>query len=79
MWLVFRLTYAIIAMFEEKTKNPAEIKALDVVKPLSQAEVSARAALSSYAALVNTFPKEVNDHGGCAGIGVTVEADLLTG
>jgi flavodoxin len=68
----------IIAMFEEQTKNPAQIKALDIVKPLSQAEVSARAALSNYAALVN-IGMGVMDYGECTGIGIAAEIDLLTG
>ncbi|MDD4496327.1 MAG: IS21 family transposase [Eubacteriales bacterium] len=43
----------IIALFERKTQNKGEIDALDVVKPISQIEVSARAFIANYAALVN--------------------------
>jgi hypothetical protein len=42
----------IIALFERQTANKGEIKALDVVKPISQVDVSARAAVASYAVLV---------------------------
>jgi len=43
----------IIAMFESKTANKGEIAALDVVKPISQVTVSARAFVANYALLVN--------------------------
>jgi transposase len=42
----------IIALFECQTANKGEIKALDVVKPISQIDVSARATVASYAVLV---------------------------
>jgi len=42
----------IIALFERETANKGEIIALDVVKPVSQVVVSARAIVSSYASLV---------------------------
>jgi transposase len=43
----------IIALFERETANKGEIDALDVVKPVSQVAVSARAFVANYAALVN--------------------------
>jgi len=43
----------IIALFERETANTAEFHALDVVKPVSQIVVSARAFVANYAALVN--------------------------
>ncbi len=42
----------IIELFENETKNKGEIDALDVVKPISQIVVSARAFIANYAALV---------------------------
>jgi hypothetical protein len=41
----------IIALFERETANKAELNALDVVKPVSQIVVSARAFVANYAAL----------------------------
>jgi hypothetical protein len=41
----------IIALFERETANKGEIVALDVVKPVSQIDVSARALIFNYAAL----------------------------
>jgi transposase len=41
----------IIALFERETANKGEINALDVVKPVSQIDVSARAYIINYAAL----------------------------
>jgi transposase len=41
----------IIALFERETANKGEINALDVVKPVSQIVVSARAFVANYAAL----------------------------
>jgi transposase len=41
----------IIALFEHETANKGEINALDVVKPISQIDVSARAHIFNYAAL----------------------------
>jgi hypothetical protein len=43
----------IIALFERETAIKGEIDALDVVKPVSQVVVSARAFVANYAALVN--------------------------
>ena len=43
----------LIALFERETANRGEIFALDVVKPISQIDVSARAFVASYAVLVN--------------------------
>ena len=43
----------IIALFERETANKGEINALDVVKPISQVVVSARAFVANYAVLVN--------------------------
>ena len=43
----------IVALFERETANKGEIIALDVVKPISQVAVSARAFVSNYAVLVN--------------------------
>jgi transposase len=43
----------IIAMFEREVANKGEINALDVVKPISQIVVSARAFVANYTALVN--------------------------
>jgi hypothetical protein len=42
----------IIALFERETKNRGEIDALDVVKPISQIDVSARAFIANCALLV---------------------------
>jgi transposase len=44
----------IIALFERETANKGEIVALDVVRPVSQVVVSARAIVANYAALVTT-------------------------
>jgi len=41
----------IIALFEHETANKGEIDALDVVRPISQIDVSARANIFNYAAL----------------------------
>lgn len=41
----------IIALFERETRNKGEIDALDVVKPVTQIVVSARAFVQNYAAL----------------------------
>ena len=43
----------IIALFERETTSKGEINALDVVKPISQIVVSARAFVANYTALVN--------------------------
>ena len=43
----------ITALFERETACKGEITALDVVKPLSQVDVSARAFVANYAMLVN--------------------------
>jgi hypothetical protein len=43
----------IIALFERETASKGEIMALDVVKPISQVAVSARAFVANYAVLVN--------------------------
>lgn len=43
----------IIALFERETANKGEIDALDVVKPVSQIAVSARAFIANYSILVN--------------------------
>jgi transposase len=43
----------IISLFEHETANKGEIYALDVVKPISQIDVSARAFVANYAVLVN--------------------------
>ena len=43
----------IIALFERATANKGEINALDVVRPVSQVVVSARAFVANYTALVN--------------------------
>jgi len=43
----------IVALFERETANRGEINALDVVKPISQVVVSARAFIANYASLVN--------------------------
>jgi len=42
----------IIALFERETANKGEIDALDVVKPVSQIVVSARAFIANYTVLV---------------------------
>jgi hypothetical protein len=42
----------IIALFERETANKGEIYALDVVKPISRIEVSARAHIANYSALM---------------------------
>jgi hypothetical protein len=66
----------IIKVFEEMTRNPAEIKALHVVKPLSRADVSARAMVTQYASLIN---RGVGENGGCADAGEAAEPQLHTG
>ena len=43
-----------IAFFERKTANRGEIDALDVVKPVSRIDVSARAHIANYSALMLT-------------------------
>jgi len=43
----------IITFFEHETANRGEINALDVVKPISQVVVSARAFVANYTSLVN--------------------------
>ena len=43
----------IIALFERETANKGEIEALDVVKPVSQIAVSARAFVANYSVLIN--------------------------
>ena len=43
----------IIALFERETQSKGEIIALDVVKPISQVVVSARALIANYSILVN--------------------------
>jgi transposase len=43
----------IIALFERETQSKGEINALDVVRPISQIVVSARALVANYTALVN--------------------------
>jgi transposase len=48
----------IVAMFERETANKGEINALDVVKPISQVAVSARAFVANYAVLVNSAGAE---------------------
>jgi transposase len=42
----------IISLFEEKARNKVEIKALDIVKPISSIDVSVRAFAANYATLV---------------------------
>jgi transposase len=48
----------VIALFERETANKGEIDALDVVKPISQIVVSARALIANYAVLVNGGVKQ---------------------
>jgi hypothetical protein len=48
----------IITFFEQQTANAGELKALDVVKPVSQIVVSARAFVANYASLVNGGVRE---------------------
>ena len=43
----------IMELFEEKTKHRAEIHALDVVRPIGVVDVSVRASMAQYTALVN--------------------------
>ena len=43
----------IIALFEREAANKGEINALDVVRPISQVTVSARAFIANYSVLVN--------------------------
>jgi transposase len=63
----------IIALFERETANKGEIDALDVVKPISQIVVSARAFVANYSLLVNNAyrqeywtPEELRSQSGCA-------------
>jgi hypothetical protein len=55
-------------MFERETSNKGEIDALDVVKPISQVDVSARAHVANYAALIHSanpsIPGELEAAGG---------------
>ena len=41
----------IVVLFEERTSNRAELKALDVIKPVSQIEETVRTILINYSAL----------------------------
>jgi hypothetical protein len=66
----------LIMLFEEKTRNRAEVKALDVVKPISRIEVSARAAMINYTTLIY---KGVMAYDDGAGVGVKVAAYVHTG
>lgn len=66
----------IIACFEETTKNPAEIKALDVVKSVSQMDVAVRAAMNNYSVLIY---KGVSSYGNGAGVSDEVAAHVCTG
>jgi hypothetical protein len=50
----------IIALFERETANKGELNALDVVKPISQIVVSARALVANYSALVNSSVNNKN-------------------
>lgn len=43
----------IMRLFEDKTKRKIQINALDVVRPVSGVDVSIRASMAQYAALVN--------------------------
>ena len=43
----------IVSLFEKEATNKGEINALDVVKPVSQIVVSARALISNYTTLIN--------------------------
>jgi hypothetical protein len=51
----------IIAMFERETANKGEIEALDVVKPVSRIDVSARAFIANYAVLVTSVNNNAKD------------------
>jgi hypothetical protein len=51
----------IIAMFERETANRGEINALDVVKPISQIDVSARAFIANYSVLVTSVNQNAKD------------------
>jgi transposase len=42
----------IIALFERETANKGEIKALDVVRPITRVDISARALVANYSALM---------------------------
>jgi hypothetical protein len=56
----------IIALFERETANKGEIDALDVVRPISQIVVSARAFVANYSVLVNNIGNTVNNIGNTA-------------
>jgi hypothetical protein len=75
----------IIALFEEKTQNKAETPALDVVRPASAMEITARTNMQSYIHLINvglalhSAPRlGVSTHGD-TGISVILKADVHTG
>jgi transposase len=67
---------AIIRLFEQKTSNVVELRALETVKPIARPDVTARAVIVNYATLVN---RGVTRHGDRAGTGVGAEADVHTG
>jgi uncharacterized protein (DUF1810 family) len=47
----------LVALFEEKTRNRAEVRALDVVKPVSRMDVAVRAVMVNYTSLINAGVK----------------------
>jgi transposase len=65
----------IINIFEEKTANKAELLARDVIKPITRADVAARTAVISYAALIN---KGVMGYGDTPRISSNAETDVYT-
>jgi len=66
----------IIRLFEEKAGNKAELHALDVIGPVSPADVAVRAVIINYAALVN---KGVTHDGDGLGTGINAETDVHKG
>jgi transposase len=66
----------ILKLFEEKKKHKAEIHALDVVKPVSDVDVSIRAYMMNYTTLINKGVNQYNEH---RNTGKPAEADLYTG
>lgn len=66
----------IIRLFEEKKRHKAEIHALDVVKPVSDVDVSIRAYMSNYTTLINGG---VSLDGGHSGAGEPAKTNVYTG
>jgi len=66
----------ITRFFEEKKKHKAEIHALDVVKPVSDVDVSIRAYMANYTTLINGGMNVDGEHNGT---GEPAEVSVYTG